>query len=551
MKIREILTNPVCPVRKFMSLVGLLTATEKQVHLGRLHMRPIQWHLKNNWRLPETLEKIIPVPKSLHPHLEWWLEESNVITGQPLHPLAHALQIFTDASKEGWGAHLNEHIARGNWSLPESKLHINYLELKAVLLALKEFQALHKQGSYHCHRQHYCGSLHKQGRGNEIRPSVCPSLENDDLVYQKSSYSESQAHPRPSKHDTRQTIQTGPNHSNRMVPQLRGFPGNMQPVAQTSSGPVCHLVQQKAPTICLSSPRPPGLGSGCSEHVVGGTGPLCFLTSSHLRQSGGEVTGLPLQQNHSDCSRVAQHALVLGSSGTVQPDATVPSQHSKLIVSTIQPGSTQEPVKSESTRLAPRASVIKEQGFSEAVAARIEAPQRGSTRSVYEAKWTIFTKWCLSNQVDFRAPPLKAIADFLLYLFQVRKLQPGTIEGYRSAIADKLGNVPLNVSRDENLTRLLDSFHRDRPKGRRGIPSWNLSLVLYQLTKAPFEPLKEASLKYLTFKTVFLLALGSGKHRSEIHATQKHQTPSRLVQGVLIPLTQLSFQESAGQGGSR
>ena len=33
-------------------------------------------------------------------------------------------------------------MARGNWSLPESKLHINYLELKAVLLVLKEFQAL-------------------------------------------------------------------------------------------------------------------------------------------------------------------------------------------------------------------------------------------------------------------------------------------------------------------------------------------------------------------------------------------------------------------------
>ena len=108
-------------------------------------------------------------------------------------------------------------------------------------------------------------------------------------------------------------------------------------------------------------------------------------------------------------------------------------------------------------------------------------------RSVFEAKWTIFTKWCLSPQVDFRVPPLKAIADFLLHLFQDRKLQPGTIDGYRSAIADKLGNSPINISKDENLTRLLGNFHRDRPKGRRGIPSWNLSLVLHQLTKAPFE----------------------------------------------------------------
>ena len=47
-----------------------------------------------------------------------------------------------DASKEGWGAHLNKFTARGTWSLPESKLHINHLELKAVFLALKEFKEL-------------------------------------------------------------------------------------------------------------------------------------------------------------------------------------------------------------------------------------------------------------------------------------------------------------------------------------------------------------------------------------------------------------------------
>ena len=43
------------------------------------------------------------------------LKEDSVLTGQPLHPIQHALQIFTDTSKEGWGAHLNEFTARGNW----------------------------------------------------------------------------------------------------------------------------------------------------------------------------------------------------------------------------------------------------------------------------------------------------------------------------------------------------------------------------------------------------------------------------------------------------
>ena len=131
-----------CTVRQFMSLIGLLTATEKQVWSGRLHMRPIQWHLKRHWQVPEVLEKVIPLPPSLQPHLDWWLDEGNVLRGQPLHPLSHALQLFTDASNEGWGAHLGDSTARGVWSEVESQLHINFLELKAVFLALRSFELL-------------------------------------------------------------------------------------------------------------------------------------------------------------------------------------------------------------------------------------------------------------------------------------------------------------------------------------------------------------------------------------------------------------------------
>ena len=34
----------------------------------------------------------------------------------------------------------------------------------------------------------------------------------------------------------------------------------------------------------------------------------------------------------------------------------------------------------------------------------------------------------------------------------------------------------------------------------------------------PFEPIRETSLKFLTFKTVFLITLASGRRRSEVHA---------------------------------
>ena len=81
---------------------------------------------------------------------------------------------------------------------------------------------------------------------------------------------------------------------------------------------------------------------------------------------------------------MARHALVLGSSVHDKPDPSVPAQPAQFTDTAFRSDSQQECVKLKSIYLAPRASAIKEQDFSETVAARIEAPQRVSTRSVYE-----------------------------------------------------------------------------------------------------------------------------------------------------------------------
>ena len=527
-KILHLLSLPSCSVRDFMSLIVLLTATEKQVHLGRLHMRPIQCHLKSNWRVPESLEKRIPVPRSLHPHLQWWLDEKNVLTGQPLHPMQHALQIFRRINRR-LGHSLKRTYCKRKLVTAGNQTAHKLSRTQGSTPSIKRIQkSLLRQNSTGFNRQHYSSVIHKQGRRHEVGHAICPSLENLDLVHQKSSHPKSQTYPCPAECGGRQAFQIRSDHPDRVVPPSGSFQNLMQQVAPTPNRSLCNQIQQQVAPVCVTSSRCHGHWGGCTQPVMGGTGCLCLPTDSHIGPGGGEVAGHPMYENHSHCPGLAQHALVLGPGSHVQPDPPKPATYTQLTDTALQSGASQKSVKSKSPCMAPRASAIKEQGFSKDMTTRIEAPQRGSTRSVYEAKWSIFTKWCLSNKADFRAAPVKSIADFLLYLFQDRNLQPSTIDGYRSAIADKLGNSTINISKDENLTRLMDIFHRNRHKGRRGIPSWNLSLVLHQLTKPPFEPIKEASLKHLTFKTVFLLALGSGKRRSEIHAWQnrniRHQT---------------------------
>ncbi|KAL8565033.1 hypothetical protein ACOMHN_003409 [Nucella lapillus] len=47
---------------------------------------------------------------------------------------------------------------------------------------------------------------------------------------------------------------------------------------------------------------------------------------------------------------------------------------------------------------------------------------------------------------------------------------------------------------------------------------WDLFLVLNSLLVASYEPLVSIQMELLSFKTVFLIALASGRRRSEIHA---------------------------------
>ena len=70
----------------------------------------------------------------------------------------------------------------------------------------------------------------------------------------------------------------------------------------------------------------------------------------------GKVAGLPVQQNHSDCPRVAQHALVLGPSGLVEPNPIVSAQPVKPFSQTLH---REESGKPESPCLASRAPADK------------------------------------------------------------------------------------------------------------------------------------------------------------------------------------------------
>ena len=111
------------------------------------------------------------------------------------------------------------------------------------------------------------------------------------------------------------------------------------------------------------------------------------------------------------------------------------------------------------------------------------------------------------------------IADFLTHLFEHEKLKPKVIEGVKSCLSQAFNICGvLDITNNVQLSALLRNFTIECPAERFDIPKWNLSLVLNMLMESPFEPIYSISLKHLTYKTAFLLTLGSGARSSEIHA---------------------------------
>ena len=65
---------------------------------------------------------------------------------------------------------------------------------------------------------------------------------------------------------------------------------------------------------------------------------------------------------------------------------------------------------------------------------------------------------------------------------------------------------------------MISSMELQRPRVTPVLLQWDLGIVLEALSKPPYEPLHEASLKHLTLKTFFLLAMASAGRCSELQA---------------------------------
>ena len=492
--------------RMFLSLLGKLSASAQFVVLGRLHLRPLQMALFAQWKphvLP--LEHKIFVTEQIKHHLGWWLDRDRFIRGVVLKQSPPMHTVFTDASCSGWGAHLEPEglMCHGVWQQDQSQLHINILEMKVILLALKEFQHILSNSSVMIATD----SSSPEGGRYPLSNIMHGGMGDPPLVSREWNISQGQTDSRENQCFGRPIVTIGQTNINRMVPESVNMQLGLPDDGTTQHRSFCDTVEQQTITVCVSNSGQQGSSSRCHVHELGRDSCICVSTVSH-HSSDPHQDSHASMQNSVDRSSLASENLVSRVASSVDSCSNISSGNSEVFNSKNQNRKLRANSPKSPNAFSSRLDVVKrsvtDRNFSQNIAEHVSKARRSSTRKVYEAKWSVFTSWCRTRKVTPSKATASNVADFLLYQFEVKKCQVSTIKGYRAMISNTLKfKSGVNVGSDPIISELMKAFELQRPVQRSLLPKWDLACVLFSLCKEPYEPLHKTSLLNLTRKLCF------------------------------------------------
>jgi len=400
-------------------------------------------------------------------------------------------------------------------------------------------------------RQYDSGIISQQTRGDEILGSHERDLQSVQNPRKKRLASENPVLPRGKERDRGQLEQTVESDPFRVVTAPPGGTSSVQSLGDTSHRPVRDEGEHKTPSLRIPSEGSPGIRRRLPRHELEEPVGVRLSSRFHHVSDSGEDPGNGLSHN-TDSTSLARPGLVQYPTGPLSRGSDKATSVPKTPKTNRKKHVSHKSRSSEASCLERSKHKLRKKGFREDIHDRILVPQRDSTRVQYKSKWRIFLSWCDREQKDIFKTTIADIADFLFILFSEQKLRAATIEGYKSAIANEMRFISnLNVRGDEHLKRLIQSFHRDEPKYKNPYPKWNLALVLNRLIKPPFEPIEKIDLKWLTWKTAFLMLLATGGRTSEIHAldyeTLKFHEDFRFLTVELLPEFKAKNQASGAQ----
>ncbi len=447
--------------------------------------------------------------------LDMWRKPWFLFQGPVLGAPCRRIMLVTEASLTGWGMVMSGRSARGLWSSRHLTWHINCLEMLAVFRALKHFlpDLRDRHVLVRTENTTVVSYINHQG-GLRSRPLY--KLAHQILVWSQGKLFSLRA-VHISGHLNMGAdilLRQGPRPGEWMlhtvvVKQIWRVFGQAQvdffTTQETLQYPLWFSLTHPAPLGLYamvqiwprlhSMPFPRSLCSREFWRECTGRGPSA--TSSPVLAGPSIVLG----------PEFSSRRLSMGDSHQEGSPLTGGGHHFTPPLRVV-----------EAVGVAPEGAQLIASGLSTEVVETILQSRAPSTRKLYGLKWALFTSWCRDRQLDPVNCPVGTVLEFLQARFSAG-LTHSTLKVYVAAIAAY--QAPLggqSAGRHPLVTRFLHGVLRLRPPIRSCVPPWDMAVVIEALCKPPFEPIEEISDRYLTIKTIFLLAFSSLKRVGDLQA---------------------------------
>lgn len=361
--------------------------------------------------------------------------------------------------------------------------------------------------------------LPKEQRGHQIQCTMQTCMSNPNLVRSPSYRDNSQLHSNSSQSGSRRFIKELP--MGGMVPKSSSCRQDFQSIRSSSDRPVRLSSHDKMQEVLFSKQgqSSPRQGRLCSSMAL--SHDVCI--SSPINHTGSDIQILEHPRTpspkHSQ-KAVANSPLLDGRSVDFQPLAPpvcypkatkIPRRtrtgcHNRLV--------RQEPSEVTPDPVAAQRYVLSQLGYQPEVSKRVGLSIKKTSDKQYRQSWKEWCAYCRLHNLGPFTVSVNKLANYLLHLFDAG-LSSSYIGVHRSAVCYWLQpHLKKTIASHKIITRLMDSFFKERPPSKKVVPPWDVQKVLTLLKE--WSPPDSISLKQLTYKCAFLLALATAKRVSDI-----------------------------------
>ncbi|KAM4690422.1 uncharacterized protein WCC33_017807 [Rhinophrynus dorsalis] len=479
-QVTTFLSRRLQTVKLFSKILGHLSSAQQIIPWARSHTRQMQYNFLQFYRKdPANWYRRIPILTATRKELAWWIRKKNLTQGRPLTEPPKQI-LTTDASCQGWGGVWNQKSVQGVWSDQEQKLHINSLELLAIWKSLLHFQKELASQAVLIRSDNVSAVQYLQNQGGTR------SIQLNRLAVRILSWAE--------KHLLALTASHLSGHLNIQADFL----------SRKKLHPGEWSLNRKVFLSLIQT-----LGSPTVDLMATAQNRQCpkYLSRGNKESKNGQ------SECHSNSSKLAKKDMVCRPHTDVSLPSNSSAGHSGSTMS--RANSTPQSVLLPTQGLEAERESLALQGLSESVINTILQGRRPSTTKIYYRVWTTFHRWCISKKLKRQSIAAPQILEFLQTGFQ-KGLKPASLKVQLSALSAILATP---FADNFLIKKYMTAICKIKPTIRDTVPSWDLNLVLQQLSSHPyFEPLESISIKHLTLKTVLLTAVTSARRVSELQA---------------------------------